>query len=158
MDYLVRKLKRTFPNQQFRMVVGMSSDKDLRLCCSSVLEAVNGDASRIHFVEAAHPRAAKVRDILEAASSLPIQGAHYDLDDPSITQQINNALQIIKTRSPGDEILVVCGSVFLMSEAREALGFDEPRDSACIAELAGAGVRHGQENFGNSSNKTASGT
>ena len=138
------------------MVVGMSSDKDLRLCCASVLDAVKGDASRIHFVEAAHPRAAKVRDMLEAASSLPIRGAHYDLDEPSITQQINSALQIIKTGSSGDEILVVCGSVFLMSEAREALGFDEPRDSACIAELVGAGVRHGQENFGNSGNTSSS--
>jgi dihydrofolate synthase/folylpolyglutamate synthase len=51
------------------------------------------------------------------------------------------------------EILIVCGSVFLMAEAREALGFDEPRDSAYIAEVAGAGVRHGQENFGNSTIK-----
>ena len=44
-----------------------------------------------------------------------------------------------------NEILVVCGSVFIMAEAREALGFDEPRDSDYIAEVAGAGVRHGQE-------------
>ena len=48
-----------------------------------------------------------------------------------------------------EEILVVCGSVFIMAEAREALGFDEPRDSEYIAEMAGAGVKHGQENFGN---------
>ena len=36
-----------------------------------------------------------------------------------------------------------------MAEAREALGMVEPRDSDYIAEMAGAGVRHGQENFGN---------
>ena len=36
-----------------------------------------------------------------------------------------------------------------MAEAQEALGFEEPRDSSYIAELAGAGVRHKQENFGN---------
>ena len=48
-----------------------------------------------------------------------------------------------------DEILVICGSVFLMAEAREALGISEPRDSDVISELAGAGVRHSQENFGN---------
>ena len=33
------------------------------------------------------------------------------------------------------EILVVCGSVFLMAEAREALGFQEPRDSDYISEI-----------------------
>ena len=48
-----------------------------------------------------------------------------------------------------NEVLVICGSVFIMSEAREALGFEEPRDSEYISEMAGAGVRHGQENFGN---------
>ena len=155
MDYLVRKLQRTFPDQQYRMVVGMSSDKDLRLCCTSILQAVNGDASRIHLVEAAHPRAATVQAILDA-SSVQLAGAHYDLEDPSITKQINSALEMVKSSSSqGGEILVVCGSVFLMAEAREALGFDEPRDSACIAELAGAGVRHGQENFGNSGNMTS---
>jgi dihydrofolate synthase/folylpolyglutamate synthase len=52
--------------------------------------------------------------------------------------------------SQNDEIVVICGSVFLMAEAREALGFDEPRDSDYISEMAGAGIRHGQENFGNS--------
>jgi hypothetical protein len=36
-----------------------------------------------------------------------------------------------------------------MSEAREAIGIDEPRDSKYIAEVAGSGVRSGQENFGN---------
>ena len=36
-----------------------------------------------------------------------------------------------------------------MSEAREALGIDEPRDSTYIAEVAGSGMRSGQENFGN---------
>jgi len=150
MDYLVRKLHSTFPDHKFRLVVGMSSDKDLTLCGASVLKAVNNDATRIHFVEAAHPRAATLEAILKATSSLPMQGAHYDLDDRSITKQIKSALQLLNKND--DELLVVCGSVFLMAEAREALGFDEPRDSACISELAGAGVRHGQENFGNSGN------
>jgi hypothetical protein len=37
------------------------------------------------------------------------------------------------------EILVVCGSVFLMAEAREALGFDGALETTeCIAEVAGA--------------------
>ena len=36
-----------------------------------------------------------------------------------------------------------------MSEAREALNFEEPRDSQYVAEVAGCNLRHGQENFGN---------
>ena len=58
--------------------------------------------------------------------------------------QIASALALA---AEGGEMVVVCGSVFLMAEAREALGYDEPRDSEYIAEVAGANLRYGQENF-----------
>lgn len=152
MDYLVRKLVKTYgKDAKFRVVVGMSSDKDLSLCGASILRAVQDDVSRIHLVEAAHPRAAKLESILEANPQLKRaegSGARYDLDDRSITKQVNDAIAMAEI---GGEVLIVCGSVFLMAEAREALGFEEPRDSDYIAEVAGAGVRHSQELFGNSS-------
>jgi dihydrofolate synthase/folylpolyglutamate synthase len=143
MEYLVHKLERTYPGASFRFVTGMSSDKDLKQCSQALLSLCEG--SHIHLVEAAHPRAAKLEAILEADSSLK-DAARYDLDDRSITRQVEEALETAKTNG---EILVICGSVFLMAEAREALGFDEPRDSDYIAEMAGSGIRHGQENFGN---------
>lgn len=142
MEYLVRKLRTTYPDASFRFVVGMSSDKDLGQCGGSLLQLAS--PSSIHLVEAAHPRAAKLEAILSAEASL--NESNYDLEDRSITKQVLKAQELAKERN---EILVVCGSVFLMAEAREALGFDEPRDSDYIAEMAGAGVRHGQENFGN---------
>jgi dihydrofolate synthase/folylpolyglutamate synthase len=145
MEYLVRKLETTFPGSSFRFVSGMSSDKDLGQCSRSLLSIVGNDASRIHLVEAAHPRAAKLEAILQAEPSLE-SSARYNMENRSITLQVEQALDLAKQNS---EILVVCGSVFLMAEAREALGFDEPRDSDYIAEMAGAGFRHGQENFGN---------
>lgn len=146
MVYLIRKLQATYPDSDFRFVAGMSSDKDLGQCARALLSTVGADASRIHLVEAANPRAAKLEAILEAEPMLAGGGAHYDLEDRSITKQVLLALETSKAK---DEVLVVCGSVFLMAEAREALGFDEPRDSEYISEMAGAGIRHGQENFGN---------
>lgn len=145
MVYLMRKLEATYPEATFRFVAGMSSDKDLGQCARALLSTVQGGAGQIHLVEAAHPRAAKLDAILEAEPILAA-GAHYDLDDLSITRQVRLAMETSKAKG---EVLVICGSVFLMAEAREALGFDEPRDSEYIAEMAGAGVRHGQENFGN---------
>lgn len=143
MDYMVRKLATTYPGMSFRVVVGMSSDKNLKLCGQSILQAVQCDATKIHLVEAAHPRAATLKAILEATG---LTDAHFDTNDSSPTKQIKEAIKLARTNG---ELLVVCGSVFLMAEAREALGFEEPRDSEYIAEVAGAGVRHGQENFGN---------
>lgn len=142
MEYLVAKLKTTYPESSFRFVAGMSSDKDLGQCARLLLKTTH--PTSIHLVEAAHPRAAKLEDILAAEPSL--EESNFDLEDRSITKQVMNAMNLAKKEK---EILVVCGSVFLMAEAREALGFDEPRDSEYIAEMAGAGVRQMQENFGN---------
>ena len=147
MDYLVKKLQRRYPSRDIRCVVGMSSDKDLSLCGESVRGLVKGDQSKIHLVEAAHPRAAKVEDIVSSAG---LDGARFSLEDPSVTKQMEEALSIA-TRN--NELLVVCGSVFLMAEARENLGINEPRDSEYIAEVAGANLKYGQENFGNSGAK-----
>ena len=142
MDYLVEKLRATFPESRFRFVTGMSSDKDIGQCSRSLLSIT--EPEQIHLVEAAHPRAALLPAILVAEPRLT--ESNYNLDDRSITTQVHAAVKMAKEKN---EVLVICGSVFLMAETREALGFDEPRDSDYIAEMAGAGVRHGQENFGN---------
>jgi len=142
MEYLMLKLQKSYPSQSFRFVVGMSSDKDLGQCARSLLSIVG--APSIHLVEAAHPRAAKIQDIIAAEPSF--SDCHFCLDDRSITKQVADSLKLAEENG---EILVVCGSVFLMAEARQSLGFDEPRDSEYISEVAGAGLRQMQENFGN---------
>mmetsp|Transcript_12159 Transcript_12159/g.18851 ORF Transcript_12159/g.18851 Transcript_12159/m.18851 type:complete len:565 (-) Transcript_12159:117-1811(-) len=145
MEYLIRKLIEQYPDKKYRFVVGMSADKDMGQCARSILDVTS--PSSVHVVEAQHPRAAKIEDILEAAPVLKNEGL-FDLEDRSIMKQVHDALKIAKEKN---EILVICGSVFLMAEAREALGFDEPRDSECIAEMAGANIRNlrnSQENFG----------
>lgn len=143
MEYLVQKLKTTYPGLKFRFVVGLSSDKDIAKCAQSLMSAAV--PSNIHLVQAAHPRAATLERMLEAEPQWA--SCHYSWDDRSISKQVTQALQLARERR---EVLVVCGSVFLMAEAREALGIDEPRDSDYITEMAGAGLmKNGQEIFGN---------
>ena len=142
MEQLVAKLEKSYPLRKKRIVCGFSSDKDLSACGRALLSTVGEDPSYIHLVEAAHPRAAKLEDMLEAEPKL--RGCNFDDADRSITAQVKSGLRLA---AEADEVLVVCGSVFLMAEAREALGFDEPKDSEYIAEVAGANLRHGQENF-----------
>ena len=144
MNHLVSKLNDTFPNKTRRFVAGFSSDKDLQLCAKPLIESCDGDVKRIHLIEAAHPRAATLEAIQNDVPELR-NGACWDAEDRSITAQLGHA---VKLASINDEILVVCGSVFIMAEAREALGFTEPRDSVYISEVAGANLRHAQENFG----------
>lgn len=156
MDYLLVKLRSTYPNirpaEQQRIVVGMSADKDLGYCTKILMDHLGQQPERIHLVEASHPRAASVSSILEANPKLA-DSHHEDdgdlnehgRDASSVSRQVRKALDLA---ARNDELLVICGSVFIMADAREELGIIEPRDSAVIAEVAGAGMRNSQENFG----------
>ncbi|GMI07004.1 hypothetical protein TrRE_jg1635 [Triparma retinervis] len=143
---LMKKLDKDHPGRKVRFVVGMSSDKDLALCASTILGRV--DASQVHLVEAVHPRAAKIEDILSAGGP-GLSKCHYSLGSRGVGEQTLLALNLASA-CPDDEIVVICGSVFLMASAREAIGIVEPRDSEFIAKEAGANLRADlQEHFGN---------
>ncbi|KAL7554109.1 hypothetical protein ACHAWF_017500 [Thalassiosira exigua] len=151
---LASKLRSGYPTApNVRIVVGMSSDKDLKACTLLLLDCV-ADPRKIHLVEASHPRAASVRSMLDANPMLV--DSHYDApgsdevnehgrDVSSVSTQVRKALEMA---AKNDELLVVCGSIFIMADAREELGIEEPRDSKVISEVAGAGLRSSQENFG----------
>ena len=135
LETLVAKLKKTYPDKVKRFVIGFSADKDIKENAKLLLSIVP-DPSHIHLVEAVNLRAAKVEDILDQAPEL--RNSNNALDgDRSITTQVRCAKAIA---SANDELLVVCGSVFLMAEARQALGINEPRDSENITKVAGKGM------------------
>ena len=140
----MKKLNTDHPGRTLRFVVGMSSDKDLGLCAETLLRKVG--SGYIHLVEAEHPRAAKIEDILEQGGE-GLKGCYYDMKDRGVGKQTKLALNLA---AGSEEIVVVCGSVFLMANAREAVGIKEPRDSEFIAKEAGANLRKDmQEHFGN---------
>eukprot|EP01082_Thalassiosira_pseudonana_P014258 g12827.t1 g12827 contig7:247939-249810(+) len=154
MDYLLAKLRSNYPHSKDqRIVVGMSADKDLKYCTDILLEHLS-NPNKLHLVEASHPRAASISSILEANPKLKescySQPQKDELneagrDASSVATQVKQAL---KLAAINNELLVICGSVFIMADAREELGIVEPRDSAVISEVAGAGLRSSQENFG----------
>jgi len=155
MEYLMIKLQSNYPSRknQTRIVVGMSSDKDLKHCTDILLKHVENHPEKLHLVEASHPRAASISSILEANEKL-VDSYHespntdelneHGRDISSVSKQVHSALQLA---AKNDELLVICGSVFIMADAREELGIVEPRDSKVIAEVSGAGLRNSQENF-----------
>jgi len=160
LQYLLAKLRADYPSQKnIRFVLGFSSDKDLANCTRQIL---NEKPSGIHLVQASHSRAASIDDILEVAPELKTF-AHYDIprrhendgyvENGNITTQVEAALALAKENN---ELLVVCGSAFIMSEVREALGYDEPRDTQLISQVLGRQFKHGQEHFGNDADSSCS--
>lgn len=131
---LVAKLEATYPNKHKRFVVGFSADKDIAQIGKLLLSVVPSP-SNIHLVEALNLRAAKICDILEAEPLL--KESNFVENDRSITAQVKLGTSLAME---SDEILVICGNVFLMAEARAALGIHEARDSDNITNVAGKGL------------------
>lgn len=131
---------------RLRVLLGLSADKDIRACVQTVLEYVPAD--HLHVIQALHPRAAKPQLLVEAAAALgsPLPAGNHGY--ASIREGVEAALgQAAAGAADEPETVVVCGTFFIMGDVRQALGFDEPQDSAVIAEVAGAQFAAAQELF-----------
>jgi dihydrofolate synthase/folylpolyglutamate synthase len=138
---LFKKLGATHPDRAIKLVVGMSSDKDIGASIDTMLEHCK--VSDVYLCEASHPRAALVEDMLTTRAVLKDSKGLTASDVYSQTRlALNDA-------AADNSLVIICGSVFIMSQARLALGIDEARDSDYIAEEAGANLRKDmQEHFG----------
>ncbi len=141
--------------RRLRVLLGLSADKDIGVCVKTVLEFVPPEL--LHVIQALHPRAAQPQLLVEAAAALgaPLPPANYGY--ASIQEGVEAALaQSAAASEQGeDETVVVCGSFFVMGDVRQALGFEEPQDSAVIAEVAGAQFAAAQELFSEAAGEAA---
>ncbi|SCA63426.1 Folylpolyglutamate synthase [Chlamydiales bacterium SCGC AG-110-M15] len=131
---LCSALARNFPDRSLRVVIGVSKIKDVKACLNHVLKHVEA----VHLVEAPNGRGASAehmacileeKGVLAASTGLPIQ---------------NTVRQAMKLAYTNNEILVICGSFFIMSEARQALGISEPRDFVDLNERMISGAKVGR--------------
>ena len=84
-------------------VMGMVKDKDV----TKVLSTLPKDA-RYYFTNAHIERALPHLDLLEKAKNFELNGESFD--------DVNEAIKAAKTRASSDDIIIVCGSVFLVAE------------------------------------------
>jgi dihydrofolate synthase/folylpolyglutamate synthase len=108
--YLIQALHHFFPESRFRFLVGFSKDKEYDQC----LELIAAVASHIHFVQAATPRAATVEELRAA---LKDEDPAFCTSHSSIKDGVEEAYTEAVSQS---EILVICGSFYIMAEAKLA--------------------------------------
>lgn len=144
-ERLTHLLRKRFPDSTYRFVCGFSADKDVHRVLSTIAMTCEHNASesdiqsRIHLVRASSPRAASLEEInsaLAAAAPTSANALGPFASITSIEDGVNTAVAAARA-SPENEVVVVCGSVFLMAEARQALGFKEPIDSPALSAVAG---------------------
>lgn len=91
------------PHQQLHWVMGMVKDKDIE----KVLGLLPKEA-QYYFTQAAIPRALPVEELQQKAADYMLQGQTY--------ADVNSALAAAKKKAAPDDLILVCGSVFIVGE------------------------------------------
>jgi dihydrofolate synthase/folylpolyglutamate synthase len=117
---LLQALHTFFPRGKFRFLVGFSKDKEYDRC----LDLIADIAVHIHLVQAKSPRAATTQE-LEVA--LEKEDPHLHTSYSSVKEGVAAACEEALAKG---EILVICGSFYIMADAKAQL----PKDSLDLNE------------------------
>jgi dihydrofolate synthase/folylpolyglutamate synthase len=97
--------KATLKNK-LHFVIGMAKDKEV----AKVLSLLPKDAN--YYFTAAHiPRALPSLELLMKAAEFGLQGFHFE--------DVNEAIQAAKNHAGQNDLIVVCGSVFVVGEVKD---------------------------------------
>ncbi len=99
---LINQIKNSL-YQKLHIVFGMVKDKEIE----KVLELLPKNAS-YYFTKAQIPRALPENDLLERAQKFNLKGSSYD--------EVNKALKAAMDRASEEDMIIVCGSVFVVGE------------------------------------------
>ena len=124
--HLIEAINQRFPKEKIRIVFGLSKNKDIAGCCS----ALKGIAEHFYPVEAPNGRGLPAEGLVKAliAAGVPQKKiTHLDKIEDSFSKARQDACS-------NGEILVVCGTFFIMGPVRAAMGLEEPRDFIDINE------------------------
>lgn len=125
LNHLFQAIEQKFPNAALRVVCGLSRNKDL----SSCLRMIAKKSKLIHLVESDNFRAAPCKELAALLSRL---GHHHEVLKSSIEATLQDALEKGLCRQ---EIIVICGTFFIMASARKFLGKQDSFDTTPVGEF-----------------------
>jgi dihydrofolate synthase/folylpolyglutamate synthase len=113
---LAAALEHHFPGMRRLLVLGVSADKDI----NGIVAALASVVDRVYATEAHQPRAMPRARVLAAARAAGLRAQSI----PTVSAAIRHAQ---RQRGPND-LIVVAGSLYVVAEARAALGCAGPSD------------------------------
>lgn len=126
LQHLFQMMAFYYPNYQVRLLFGLSKNKDLKEC----LKIITTHGTYFHLVEANNGRGVSLNDLYIYVCELGIAPYRVSIHN-SIFEGICQAKE---EASKHQEILLICGSFFIMNQARQALGIHEPHDALNLNE------------------------
>jgi len=131
---LMQRIKKEFIDvgRHVRVLYAMSRDKDVRACLRLVLPVTGND--RIHFAQTDNFRAIAKQELRE----IYLQEAGQDLVDVAegltVAQTVSKVIGLAANDGPNSAV-IICGTGYIMPDARRQLGIDEPRDVDDLARV-----------------------
>lgn len=102
------QLASDFPNSNWHFVIGFVNDKDI----NAILELLPKKAP-YYFTNAHIQRALPHKELQDLAASKDLRGESFD--------DVNEAIQVALSRASINDVIVVCGSFFILSEVEEII-------------------------------------
>lgn len=126
LQHLFQAIKHDYPDKSLRLLFGLSKTKDVQACLH--LLAAHGD--HFHLVEAPNGRGASPQVLSSNLEALGIDSSRLFMQE-----SIHDGVHIAREEAcRHNQILVICGSFFIMGQVRQALGFAEPMDTTDLNE------------------------
>ena len=103
---ILQQLEVEYPNSAHNLILGFVNDKKIDAILDILPENCN-----YYFTNAHIPRAL-------AAEDLKIKAAEYGLSGNAF-DNVNDAIRSAKQQGEKDDMIIICGSVFLVGEVEE---------------------------------------
>lgn len=133
LQHLFQMTRFHYPNHSLRILFGISKHKDIKKC----LEIISQQATHFHLVEAKNGRGASISALDSYLHTLSIHPTQIFKHE-----SIHAGVQYAQQQALKDgQLLVICGSFFIMGEVRKALGFSEAMDAIDLNERASSPLR-----------------
>lgn len=128
-ERLTTALSYDYPDCDIRFVIGFSKQKDVL----SVLSELCKKCSHVHFVQSLHPKAMPLENLLTIKEDFlgknPTEFKLFEeiYTDGDVGKSIRYALEE-SSKVDKKEVVVICGSFYIMEEARDFLGYLDVKD------------------------------
>ncbi|MGZ3732715.1 MAG: bifunctional folylpolyglutamate synthase/dihydrofolate synthase, partial [Parachlamydiaceae bacterium] len=126
-DSLFKALRLRFPNAAFRIACGLSANKEIAPCVHALRQYGNA----FHLLEARNRRALPSGPLYEEFTR---QGTHSS--DLFVNDSLEKNLALaIELAAKAQEVLVICGTFFIMHAVRTYFEIVEPSDPSELNEM-----------------------
>nr|WP_166156651.1 Mur ligase family protein [Neochlamydia sp. AcF84]NGY95368.1 Folylpolyglutamate synthase [Neochlamydia sp. AcF84] len=126
LSHLFKAIRQRYPHRPLRIIFGLSKTKDVEGC----LRVLKEYGEHFHLIEASNGRGVEVAVLYQKMIEhhFPLSSISIDTTIPYTTQK---ALLLAKQHQ---QVLIICGTFFIMQEVRASLKIEEPTDDYDLNE------------------------